>query len=115
MTASHANSLVMSCNRAATLTGIAERREHDMLAKADVPDDHVAAVDADAVAYRLLPILGEIAVQLVHVGGNPRQRVDRLPARDRGARVEAEQRQYAVADELVGLPARLLDRRSTPP
>src|SRR6185295_14267248 len=45
--------------------GIAERGEHDVLAKADVPDDHVTAVDADAVAYWLLAVFGEVAIELL--------------------------------------------------
>ena len=46
----------MSCSRAATLTAIAQRGEHEVVAIADVADDHLAAMDPDAEADRLAQI-----------------------------------------------------------
>ena len=85
--------------------GVAKRGEHRVVAKADVADDDLAAVDADAELDRLLQFAGELVIHVFDVGGNHRGGPHRLPAGGRRIDIEAEQCKQAVADELVRLPA----------
>src|SRR6202035_4038443 len=84
---------------------VAERGEHRVIAKADVADDDLAAVNADAELDRLLQFAGEGVIHVFYIRGDHRSRPQRLPGGGRRIDIEAEQRQQAVADELVRLPA----------
>src|SRR5580692_3127455 len=79
-----------------------------MVAVADVADDHLTAMNADAETDRLTQIVAEELVQFPDIGGNHGGRPQRLPAGDWGAAGQSEQRQQSVADELVG-PAAAFD------
>lgn len=62
------------------IDGVAERREHHVVAVADVADDHLAAVNADAEADRLVQVVAQKPVQFVDVDGNQRSRPQGLAA-----------------------------------
>src|SRR5262249_13552734 len=89
--------------------GIAERGEHDVVLVADVADDDLAPVDADAEADGLAEVSREFGVQMLDVGRDRTDRRERLAARKLGSAVEAEEREHTIAEKLVRLSAVRLD------
>ena len=67
-------------------------------------------MEADADAQRLGKLLAERCVQLAERRRHGAHRLQRAPAALAGVAVDAEQRHHSVADELVHMAARLLDR-----
>ena len=82
---------------------VAKRGEHNMIAVADVAHDNFTAVNAETKPDRLMQIVAEKFIQLRDIGGDHGRRFQRLAARDLRAAAQPEQRQLAVADELIGL------------
>src|SRR3954453_6479826 len=73
-----------------------------MVAIADIPDDHLATVNADTEADRLAQVMTQELIQFVDVGSDHRRCPEGLPAGLLPAGRESKQRQHAVTDELVG-------------
>ena len=69
---------------------IAQRREHGVTAKADIADNRLSRVDADAVLDGITHFRRELMIQIRHVGGNQRGGAQRLLAGGRAVDVEPE-------------------------
>ena len=84
---------------------IAQRREHGVTAKADIADNNHSGMDTNAVGDRLDHFRSELVVQISDVGGDCGRRAQRLATCCCRIRIQPEQRQNAVADELVRQPS----------
>ena len=69
---------------------IAKRREHRMAAEADVADDGIASIDADAILDRVAHFRGELMVQMRDVRGDQRRGLQRLPASQFRGRISVQ-------------------------
>ena len=76
-----------------------------MAAEADVADDHFAGMDADTVGHRLMRLGGDLVIEVTDVRGDQRGGTQRLLAGGSAVGAQPEQRQHAVADELIRLTA----------
>ena len=86
---------------------VSQRREYNRIAIADVAGNHLSCVDADPEADWIALGFGEHLVQMVHIAGNHRGSIERLPASRRPIGIEPEQSQKPVADILVRLATSL--------
>ena len=80
-----------------------------MAAESNISDDRLASIDADSVLDRLAHLASELVIEMCDVGRNEGRRPKRLAARRHSIGFEAEQRENAVAHEVVRLTARFAD------
>src|SRR5262249_20608010 len=80
--------------------------KYHLVAIADIADDHVAGVDADAESDWFPFGFGKHCVQMIDIASDHRCGIKRLAARGSRIGVKPEQRQQTVAEILVRLTAR---------
>src|SRR4029077_11837938 len=87
------------------IDGIAEGGEYGVILKTDVADDHLAAMNTEAILDRLGQVGCELAGHVFHIGRNIDGGTYGLAARSLRVDVDAEQRKNAITDKLVRLTA----------